>query len=98
MRCKDKIVLVTGGSRGIGRGICLQMAAEGAKVVVNYLGSRMEAEEVVYLVEQAGGEAISIKADVSVKPEVDAMILQVMERYGRINVLVNNAGICPFSE
>lgn len=98
MRCTNKVALVTGGSRGIGRGICLQLAAEGAKVAVNYSNSPKEAADVVHAIGQSGGEAFAVKADVSIKAEVDAMIDCVLERFGRIDVLVNNAGVCPFSE
>lgn len=98
MRCMNKATLVTGGSRGIGKGICLQMAAEGAKVAVNYLDNPEQADEVVRLIQKMGGEAFAVQADVSRKEEVDRMIEQVVKRFGQIDVLVNNAGICPFAE
>lgn len=98
MRCKQKVALVTGGSRGIGRAICLKLAHEGAKVAVNYVHHRQEADELVELMKEAGGEAFAVRADVSVKDEVDAMIGEAVERYGEIHVLVNNAGICPFAD
>jgi L-rhamnose 1-dehydrogenase len=98
MRCKDKVVLVTGGSRGIGRAICLRLADEGAKIAVNYSGSPGQAEEVVEAIRAGGGEAITIKADVGKKAEIENMFEQVVRYFGRIDGLVNNAGICDFSE
>ncbi|MEX1031216.1 MAG: glucose 1-dehydrogenase [Paenibacillaceae bacterium] len=98
MRCKDKVVLVTGGSRGIGRAICLRLAEEGAKVAVNYMGSPDQAAEVVNAIQAGGGEAIAIKADVGLKIEIDGMVDEALRHFGRIDGLVNNAGICIFSE
>lgn len=98
MRLKDKVALVTGASRGIGRAIAVRLAAEGAKVVVNYAASEGSAREVVAEIEAAGGEAWACRADVGQKGEVDAMVAAVVGRYGRIDVLVNNAGVCPFSD
>ncbi len=89
----DPVAVVTGASRGIGRAIALVLAAQGAKVVVNYANSPEAAEAVVKEIQDFGGGAIAIKADVSQAPEVEAMIEQVMEKWQRIDVLVNNAGI-----
>ncbi len=96
-----KIALVTGGSRGIGRGICLRFAEAGATVVVNAhsAASRAEnAEEVVAAITAKGGTALAIAADVSVKAEVEAMIAQTVGTYDGLDILVNNAGICPFHD
>lgn len=89
----DPVAVVTGASRGIGRAIALVLAAQGAKVVVNYANSPEAAEAVVKEIQDFGGGAIAIKADVSQPAEVEAMIEQVMEKWQRIDVLVNNAGI-----
>jgi 3-oxoacyl-[acyl-carrier protein] reductase len=88
-----QVALVTGASRGIGRAIALALAAEGARVVVNYASSQDAADGVVAEIVAGGGEAIAVKADVSVEAEVEAMVARAMEGFGRIDVLVNNAGI-----
>lgn len=93
MLLDGKVALVTGGSRGIGRAVALELAKSGAKVVVNYAGNINAANEVCEVVTAAGGEAMAIQADVSDANSVDAMIKQVIEKYGRIDILVNNAGI-----
>jgi len=90
---KNRIVLVTGGSRGIGKSISHMFACNGDIVVVNYLSNEKAAKAVVSDIEKAGGEAIAIKADVSKINEVSEMVDKVIKRYGRIDVLVNNAGI-----
>jgi len=89
----DKIALITGASRGIGRAIALALAACGAKVVVNYASSAQSAEEVVAEIQTMGTEAIALKADVSKTEEIDELFKAVMDKWGRIDVLVNNAGI-----
>lgn len=93
MRFKGKVVLVTGSSRGIGRAIALKFAAEGARVVVNYINSEKDASEVVDQIKKLGSEAIAIKCDVSQEEEVKQMISQIIEKYDRLDVLVNNTGI-----
>jgi 3-oxoacyl-[acyl-carrier protein] reductase len=90
---KDRVALVTGGSRGIGRAISLSLASEGAAVAVNYRKRESEAADVVGEIERAGGRAIAVRADVSVNDEVEAMIAEVSTRLGMIDVLVNNAGM-----
>jgi 3-oxoacyl-[acyl-carrier protein] reductase len=90
---KDKIILVTGSSRGIGATIARQLAAAGAKVIVNYAGGKDAAEQVVDSIQQAGGEAIALQADVSKGAAVKALFDAAIAHYGRIDVLVNNAGI-----
>lgn len=96
MRLDCKRVIVTGGSRGIGRGIALAMAKEGAMIAVNYTANEAAAVEVVEAIERDGGKAIAIKADVARKAEVDAMVAEVAREFGGIDVLVNNAGVCHF--
>lgn len=90
---QEKIAVVTGASRGIGRAIALALAAEGAYVVVNYATSSSAADEVVAEIEQLGTQAIALQADVSQPDQVEALMKAVMERWGRVDVLVNNAGI-----
>jgi len=90
---KDKIAIITGASRSIGRGIAIAFAREGCKVVVNYSKSREEAEEVVDRVHELGGEAIAVQCDVSNRREVEAMFNKVIEYFGRVDILVNNAGV-----
>lgn len=89
----DKVVLITGSSRGIGKAIALKFAEKGAKVIVNYVNSKKEAEEVVKKIEEIGSEAITIKCDVSKEDEVKKMVKESVDKFGKIDVLVNNAGI-----
>ena len=88
-----KVAIVTGSSRGIGKATALAIASEGAKVVVNYARSSSAADEVVAEIEKNGGEAIALQADVSQADQVDALIKATMDKFGQIDVLVNNAGI-----
>ncbi|WP_066175135.1 3-oxoacyl-[acyl-carrier-protein] reductase [Bacillus marinisedimentorum] len=88
-----KSVLVTGGSRGIGRAIALMLAEQGAKVAVNYAGNEEKANEVADEIKSGGGEALAIRADVSSAEEVKQMVKTVIETFGSLDILVNNAGI-----
>ena len=90
---KDKVAIVTGGSRGIGKAAVLALAAQGAKLVVNYARSSDAAEAIVKEISEAGGQAIAIQADVSQSESVDNLIKQTLDKFKRIDVLVNNAGI-----
>lgn len=92
MRMKDKVVIVTGGGTGIGRGISTRFAAEGARVLVNYSSSREAAEETASEIRASGGEAVAYQANVAVEAEAKQMIAAVLEKWGRLDVLVNNAG------
>ncbi len=96
MKLKDKIALVTGGSRGIGRAISLGLAKEGAHVVVNYVTHKESAYEVVTKIKGLERKALAIKSDISKKTEVTRMVKKVMDEFGRIDILVNNAGVGPF--
>jgi 3-oxoacyl-[acyl-carrier protein] reductase len=98
---KNKVAIVTGASRGIGAAIAQSLAQAGAKVVVNYAGSRASAEEVVNNIVAAGGQAKVVQADVSKPADVDRLFDEAIAAYGRVDVLVNNAGIMivkPLSE
>ena len=85
--------LVTGGGRGIGKAIALALAEAGAEVVVNYSSSAAAAEAVVETITSSGGQAYAVQANVAIEAEVDGLIKTVLERSGRLDVLVNNAGI-----
>jgi 3-oxoacyl-[acyl-carrier protein] reductase len=90
---KDQVAIVTGASRGIGRAIAIQLASQGAKVVVNYASSSAAADEVVAEITAAGGEAIALQADVSQENQVDTLVKTTLEKFQRVDILVNNAGI-----
>ncbi|WP_088005897.1 3-oxoacyl-[acyl-carrier-protein] reductase [Indiicoccus explosivorum] len=93
MRLAGKTAVVTGASRGIGAAIARTLAAEGAKVVVNYSGSRDKAEAVAEEIRENGGEALVCQADVADADSVKAMFDQTLETFGALDILVNNAGI-----
>lgn len=93
MLLENKIAVVTGAGRGIGRGIALALAREGAMVVVNYNGSKERAEEVVRTIEEAGGKAAAIQCNISDFEAVKEFFANVVKEYGKIDILVNNAGI-----
>ena len=92
-RLAGRVALVTGGGRGFGRAIVEALAAEGADVAVNYNASAAGAAEVAAAAEKQGRRALAVKADVAREDQVRAMVDQVVQRFGRIDVLVNNAGI-----
>src|SRR5687767_8630843 len=87
------VAIVTGSSRGIGRAIALELARGGHAVVVNYAHSQAAAEEVVREIESLGGEAIAVQADVGSADDRKRLIAAAIERWNRLDVLVNNAGI-----
>lgn len=88
-----KVALVTGGSRGIGSEVCKRLAADGATVIVNYSKSAQNAEELVAEIKQNGGDAVAIGFDVADEEAVSTAIAGLLSDYGKIDVLVNNAGI-----
>ena len=92
-RLRDRVAIITGASRGIGRAVALALAAEGANVVVNYASSSAAAQDVVAAITDAGGSAIALQADVSKLEQIDALVKDTLEKFGRIDILVNNAGI-----
>ncbi len=92
MQLKDRVAIVTGASRGIGRAIALELARRGAKVVVNYNASAGPAAEVVAAIQASSGAATALKADVSQFAQAQALIKAATEAYGRLDILVNNAG------
>lgn len=93
MLLEGKTAVVTGASRGIGRGIALALAREGAEVIVNYNGSRERAEEVVSEITQAGGKATAVQCNVSDFEQAKEFYAAILKEYGKIDILVNNAGI-----
>ena len=92
MRLKDKIALVTGSSRGVGKAVALGFAKEGANVVVNYTSNEGAANDVVADIESMGQKAIAVKADVARKTDAEALVNASVETFGRLDCLVNNAG------
>ncbi|QEC42026.1 SDR family oxidoreductase [Pseudobacter ginsenosidimutans] len=89
----NKVILVTGASRGIGASVAKELAKGGAKLIVNYAGGKAEAEKTVEEIKAAGGDAIALQADVSKSADVSRLFDEAIAHYGRIDVLVNNAGI-----
>lgn len=93
MKLENQIALVTGAGRGIGKAIAMELAAEGARVIVNYNGSGERAEEVVSLIGQNGGMAEAVHCNVADFAAVRDMVQNCIRKYGRLDILVNNAGI-----
>lgn len=96
MRFTDKVALITGSSRGIGRAIARRLASEGARIVVNYRRNAEQARAVVAEVERLGSQAVAVQADMSDGEAVRAMFRQVEEHYGRLDILVVNAAATAF--
>lgn len=92
MRLKDKVAIITGGGRGIGKTTCLRFAEEGAKVVV-VATNKEDIQNVVDEVKAAGGEALGMAVDVTNREQVDQMVQDTVEKFGRVDILINNAGI-----
>jgi 3-oxoacyl-[acyl-carrier protein] reductase len=92
MRLKDKVAIVTGSSRGVGRSIATAFGKEGANVVVNYSSSQKAADEVVEKIKSFGSRAIAVKADIAKKAEAEMLAKAAVDEFGRIDILVNNAG------
>jgi 3-oxoacyl-[acyl-carrier protein] reductase len=92
-RLDGKVAIVTGSSRGIGKAIAQRYAAEGAKVTVNWVSNENEAQSVVDSIKRGGGDALSVRADVSSSADVRHLVRSTIDRFGRIDILVNNAGV-----
>jgi 3-oxoacyl-[acyl-carrier protein] reductase len=90
---RQRVALVTGSSRGIGRAIALRLAARGARLVINYLSREDEARKVVAMIEGEGGAAVAIQADITQTGDVERLFQQATEAMGQVEILVNNAGI-----
>ena len=90
---KDRVALVTGASRGIGRTLATTLAAAGASVVINYRGNQAAADETVQAINAADGRAIAVQADVGTTEEVERLFKTTIDSFGKIDILVNNAGI-----
>jgi len=93
MLLDGKVALVTGASRGIGRSVAIALAKEGAKVVINYAGNVAAATDVKNIIETAGGQCLLVQADVASEEAVASMVKETMDTFGRIDILINNAGI-----
>lgn len=96
MKLKDKVAVVTGSSKGIGAGIAKAFAAEGAKVVVNYVSGREDAQKIVGEIESAGGNAIAVQCDVKNSADVARLFKETQDAFGKLDILVNNAGFGKF--
>src|SRR5262249_31588718 len=95
-KLSGKVAVVTGASKGIGANIALQLAAEGAAVVVNYSSSKDAAERVVGEIKGAGGRAIAVQANVAKPDEIRRLFAEATKAFGKIDILVNNAGVYEF--
>ena len=93
MRLQDKVAIITGADSGIGKAIALQMAREGAAVTIDYIGPPDNATRVVRQIEGDGGKALAVQADVTNVDQVQSLIAQTVQTFGRLDIMVNNAGI-----
>lgn len=93
MNLSDKVAVVTGGSRGIGKAIALKLASFGADIVINYSNSESEAIDTIKEIERLGRKALALKADVSKMEEAELLSSRALEEFGSVDILVNNAGI-----
>jgi 3-oxoacyl-[acyl-carrier protein] reductase len=91
-RLDGKVAVVTGASRGIGRAVATKLSSLGARVVVNYLSNKTAAEDVLHVIQELGGEAIAVQADVGVFEDAQGLIQSALDHFGRLDILVNNAG------
>ena len=96
-RLAGKVAIVTGASKGIGAGIAKYLAAEGASVVVNYASSKEGAEKIVDEIIKEGGKAIAVQGDVAKKRDVEHLFTETKKAFGKLNILVNNAGVYEFA-
>jgi NAD(P)-dependent dehydrogenase (short-subunit alcohol dehydrogenase family) len=91
----NRVVLITGAARGIGRGIAIALAQRGWNIVVNYRGNTDAANEALRLVAQAGARGVIVQADISVTQDRERLVARTLEQFGRVDLLVNNAGMAP---
>jgi len=96
-KLSDKVAVVTGASKGIGAAIARQLASEGAAVVVNYSSSKQGADRVVAEIKKDGGKAVAVQADVVKKADVERLFAESKKTFGRLDILINNAGIYEFA-
>jgi 3-oxoacyl-[acyl-carrier protein] reductase len=96
-KLNSKVAVVTGASKGIGAGIAKRLAAEGASVVVNYASGKQDADRVVAEIKQQGGNAVALQADVSKASDVQNLFAETKRAFGKLDVLVNNAGVYEFA-
>src|ERR1700747_1100 len=96
-KLKGKVAVVTGASKGIGAGIAKEFAAEGASIVVNYASANQDADRVVDEISERGGKAVAIKGNVSNKAEVERLFAEAEKAFGKIDILINNAGVYEFT-
>jgi 3-oxoacyl-[acyl-carrier protein] reductase len=92
MRLKDKVAVVTGSSRGVGRSVAVDYAKEGARLIINYPSNETAANEVVDEIKKIGSDAVAVKADVAQKSDAELLVEAAIDNFGRIDILVNNAG------
>ena len=101
MKLQNKVAIITGSASGIGQGIALRFAGEGAAVVVDYVGKPGTADQTLSLIKQAGGRAIAVESDISNPAQVQALIDTTVKTFGKLDIFINNAGIefkHPFTE
>src|SRR5712692_4926117 len=96
-KLKNKVAVATGASTGIGAGIAKSLAAEGAAVVVNYASSKQDADRVVAEITGQGGKAVAVQGDVSKASDVQRLFAETKRTFGKLDVLVNNAGVYQFA-
>jgi 3-oxoacyl-[acyl-carrier protein] reductase len=96
-KLNNQVAVVTGASKGIGAGIAKALAAEGASVVVNYASSKEGADKVVKEITEKGGKAIAVQGDVSKQADITRLFAETKKAYGKLNILVNNAGVYQFA-
>src|SRR6478736_7609629 len=95
-KLNGKVAVVTGASKGIGAGIAKQFAAEGASVIVNYASSKQDADRVVDEISKGGGKAVAVQGSVAKKTEVERLFAEAEKAFGKIDIVVNNAGVYEF--
>jgi 3-oxoacyl-[acyl-carrier protein] reductase len=97
-KLKGKVAVVTGASKGIGAGIAKEFAAEGASIVVNYASAKQDADRIVDEISKRGGKAVAVQGNVSKKAEVERLFAEAERTFGKVDVLVNNAGVYEFKQ